>query len=102
MTQGCLRASYRASLEDPTPVPADQALMYDIELWPTHHAFLPGHRIRVTVTSSDFPWFARNLNRFEPISTASDPRVAVNTIFHGPQASGSWIELPIERGDLPS
>lgn len=102
VTQGELRASYRTGIEEPSPVTPREPLEYDVELWPTHHAFLPGHRIRVSVTSSDFPWFARNLNRFEPISTASEPRVATNTILHGPSPSGSWIELPVERGELPT
>ncbi|MGH7919514.1 MAG: CocE/NonD family hydrolase [Candidatus Dormibacteraceae bacterium] len=101
VTQGCLRASYRTSLTAPTPVPAGEATAYDIELWPTHHAFLPGHRLRVTVTSSDFPWFARNLNRFEPIATASQPRVATNAVLHGPPDLGSRLVLPVEHGELP-
>jgi hypothetical protein len=101
VTQGCLRASYRASLTDPSPVSAGEPYRYQIELWPTHHAFLPGHRIRVSITSSDFPWFARNLNRFEPIATASEPRTARNTVLHRPDAR-SRLLLPVERGAVPT
>jgi putative CocE/NonD family hydrolase len=46
--QGCLRASYRDSLEHPTPLTPGEPHRFDIELWPVHHAFLPGHRIRVS------------------------------------------------------
>jgi uncharacterized protein len=100
VTQGCLRAAYRVSLTEPSPVRPGEPYTYAIELWPTHHAFLPGHRIRVSVTSSDFPWFARNLNRWEPIASACEPRVARNTVLHRPDAR-SRLLLPVERGALP-
>ena len=70
---------------------------FDVELWPVHHVFRPGHRVRVTITSSDFPWFARNLNRFGPLKDQAEPRVATNTISHS-ESHPSRIILPIERG----
>jgi putative CocE/NonD family hydrolase len=91
VTQGCKRASYRDSLTDPSPITPGKPFEIDVELWPTHHAFLPGHQIRVTVTSSDFPWFARNLNQFGHIRYQSDPKVATNTVL-----PGSRIILPVE------
>jgi putative CocE/NonD family hydrolase len=95
--QGCRRASYRDSLTDPSPLIPGQVHRFDVELWPVHHAFLPGHRVRVTITSSDFPWFARNLNHFGPLKFQADPRVATNTIHHG-GAHASRVILPVERG----
>ena len=59
--------------------------------------FLPGHRIRVTVTSSDFPWFARSLNQFGPVRSQGQPRVAVNTVRRG-GAHASRLVLPVEGG----
>jgi len=97
VTQGCLRAACRDSLEEPTPLVPGQTYRFNVELWPTHHVFLPGHRIRLTVTSSDFPWFARSLNRFGPPRAQADPRVAVNTVRHG-GASASRLVLPVEDG----
>jgi uncharacterized protein len=98
--QGCRRASYRDSLTDPTPLIPGEVHRFDVELWPVHHAFLPGHRIRLTITSSDFPWFARNLNRFGPLKFQADPRVATNSVHHGgPYASR--VILPVERGRIP-
>jgi uncharacterized protein len=99
VTQGCLRGSYRDSLRHPTPLIPGEVYRFDVELWPIHHAFLPGHCIRVTVTSSDFPWFARSMNRFGPIATLSDPRVATNSIYHT-AAHPSRIRLPIARGTV--
>lgn len=83
VTQGCLRAACRDSLEVLSPIKAHEVYLYDVEMWPTHHVFLPGHRIRVSVTSSDFPWYARSLNRFGPVRDQSDGRRARNTIWYG-------------------
>ncbi len=94
--QGCLRASYRDSLEHPTPLTPGEPACFPIELWPVHHAFLPGHRIRVSVTSSDFPWFARSMNQFGPLKDQADPLVAANTLHHG-GAYPSRIILPVEE-----
>ena len=96
--QGCLRASYRNSLSHPEPLTPGKPHQFRVELWPVHHTFLPGHRIRVTITSSDFPWFARSLNQFGPIKNQSEPLVATNTIHHG-QEFPSRILLPIEAAD---
>ena len=98
--QGCRRASYRDSLTDPTPLTPGAVHRFDVELWPVHHAFLPGHRVRVTITSSDFPWFARNLNRFGSLKFQADPRIATNTVHHG-GAHASRVILPVERGRMP-
>lgn len=95
VTQGCLRAACRTSLETPSAVTPDEVLEYDVELWPTHHIFKPGHSLRVTVTSSDFPWYARSMNRFGPVRLQDDPRVAHNTVHFG-GAYPSRCILPLE------
>jgi predicted acyl esterase len=84
---GCLRASYRHSLTAPEPVPCGEPVRYRIELTPALHTFRPGHRIRLTVTSAEFPWFARSMNRFGPIRDQADPRVARNVVLVGPAAT---------------
>jgi putative CocE/NonD family hydrolase len=94
--QGCLRASYRDSLEHPTPLTPGRPHRFDVELWPVHHCFLPGHRIQVTITSSDFPWFARSLNQFGPLKDQSEPLVATNTVHHGGEFP-SRVILPVEE-----
>jgi len=95
VTQGCLRAACRDSLEEPAPLEPGRTYRFAVELWPTHHVFLPGHRVRLTVTSSDFPWFARSLNRFGPARSQAEPRVAVNTVRHG-GAYPSRLVLPVD------
>ena len=91
VTQGCKRALVPRLTRTPFTHHAGEPFEIDVELWPTHHAFLPGHQIRVTVTSSDFPWFARNLNQFGHIRYQSDPKIATNTIL-----PGSKLVLPVE------
>ncbi|MDA8310567.1 MAG: CocE/NonD family hydrolase [Actinomycetota bacterium] len=97
VTQGCLRGACYRSLEKPEPLVPGQTHRFEVELWPTHHVFLPGHRVRVTVTSSDFPWFARSLNRFGHFAEMAEPRVALNTVHHG-GARASRLRLPVDTG----
>jgi len=96
VSAGCLRAACRDSLRQPRPVVPGEVTRYDVELGPVTHAFLPGHRIRVVVTSSDFPWFARSMNRFGPVVRLDDPRVAENAVHHAP-GHASRLRLPVWR-----
>jgi putative CocE/NonD family hydrolase len=95
VSQGCLRGACRNSLESPEPLVPGRIERFQVELWPTHHVFLPGHRVRVTVTSSDFPWFARNLNRFGMPHELAEPRVAHNVVAEG-GVHASRLVLPVE------
>ena len=52
-----------------------------ITLFPTANLFLPGHRIRLDISSSNFPKFDVNPNTGEPEGMARRKRVAVNTVF---------------------
>ncbi|MEH0420819.1 CocE/NonD family hydrolase [Streptomyces sp. B21-083] len=65
-----------------------------VDLWSTSIVFRAGHRIRVQVTSSNFPRWDRNLNTGEPEESATTARVARQQIFHDP-ARPSRIVLPI-------
>jgi putative CocE/NonD family hydrolase len=92
---GCLRASYGKDLSRPEPVKANQVIQYRIELTPTFHTFRRGHRVRIVLASAEYPWFARNLNRFGPIRSQADPRVATNTVHYG-LTTPSCVHLPVE------
>ena len=97
LTQSCLRAACRNSLEDLQPLKPGETDQFSIELWPSHHVMKPGHAIRVTVpvTSSDFPWIVRSLNQFGPVHLQSEPKVAINTVRFGGQFPSRLI-LPTE------
>src|SRR3546814_18231862 len=58
--------------------------------------FDKGHRIRVEVTSSNFPQFARNLNTGGPNETASEAVVADNAVHHSADTA-SYTQLPVVR-----
>jgi putative CocE/NonD family hydrolase len=56
-----------------------------IELWPTAYRFKKGHRIRVQVSSGAFPRWARNMGGGEKLGTASQFKIAEQTIYHDPE-----------------
>ena len=70
--------------------------VYDltIDLWATSHVFLPGHRVRLEISSSNFPRFDRNLNTGEDQATSSRGQTAVQTIFHDSRYP-SHVLLPV-------
>ncbi|MDP3748629.1 MAG: CocE/NonD family hydrolase [Phenylobacterium sp.] len=67
---------------------------YEVDLWSTSNVFLPGHRIRVHVTSSSFPRWDRNLNTGDQDSPRH--QVAQQRLFHDADRP-SFIELPVIR-----
>ncbi len=77
--------------------------VYKVDVGPlvTSNAFLPGHRIRVEVSSSNFPRFERNLNTGGNNYDEKDPIVAHNRIQHGANYP-SQIVLPILRRKVSS
>jgi putative CocE/NonD family hydrolase len=96
VTWGCLRASHSDDPGAPSPLVPNEAKRYAVELCPTFHTFRAGHRLRLVLASSEFPAFARNLNRFGPIARQDDPRVARNTVFHG-GTRASRLRLRVEE-----
>jgi putative CocE/NonD family hydrolase len=65
-----------------------------VDLWSTSHVFRAGHRMRVHVTSSNFPRWDRNLNTGEPIDRGTASRPARQTVAHD-AAMPSRIVLPV-------
>ena len=94
LADGILRARYRESTTRPTPIEPNRVYEFPVDLWATANTFLPGHRIRVAVTSSSFPRFDRNLNTGGPIGVEAAGRPALNTVFHD-AARPSRIVLPV-------
>jgi putative CocE/NonD family hydrolase len=91
---GILRARYRDSLSNPTLLEPNHVYQFLVDLWSTAQVFKAGHRLRVQVTSSDFPRYDRNLNSGGLVASESHPVVAVNTVFHD-AARPSHLVLPI-------
>ena len=96
LQEGIIRARYRESLSRPTPITPDEVYAYRIELGPTAYLFRAGHRLRVQVSSSDFPQWDRNLNTGGQPGTegAAHARVATQIVLHE-GSYASRITLPI-------
>jgi putative CocE/NonD family hydrolase len=89
-----VRARYRESLAKPKMLTPGKPAEFTIELYPTSLLFRRGHRIRLDISSSNFPRFDVNPNTGEPLNQNQRWRVAQNTIYHDAQHP-SRIILPV-------
>jgi putative CocE/NonD family hydrolase len=71
----------------------------DVDLWSTSIVIKAGHRLRVQVTSSNFPRWDRNLNTNELVTEGTTIRVAQQRIYHD-RSRPSRITLPIVAGGV--
>jgi putative CocE/NonD family hydrolase len=94
VADGIGRARYRASLSSATLLTGPGPGEYTIEMYPTSLVFGRGHRIRLDVSSSNFPRFDVNPNTGEPLGRQRSWRVARNSIYHDPRHP-SRILLPV-------
>jgi putative CocE/NonD family hydrolase len=91
---GVIRARFRNSREKPEPIEPGKIYKYAIDLWATSNVFKAGHRIRVYVSSSNFPRFNRNLNTGEKTFGGTRMVKARQTIYHDIEHP-SAIVLPV-------
>ncbi len=96
MSEGILRASCRELTATPSLIQPGATYEYVIPMVDLSHVFLPGHRIRVEVSSSNFPKYPRNLNTGRDNLTTAETAVAEQTIFHDPERP-SALELWVRR-----
>jgi hypothetical protein len=80
LTDGILRARYRDSWEHPTLMEPGRIYEIRVEAFPTSNLFAKGHRIRLDISSSNFPHFDANPNTGEPEGRNRLTRVATNAI----------------------
>jgi putative CocE/NonD family hydrolase len=99
LTEGILCARYRHSMTEPELLEPDAIAEVRLDLWATANVFLPGHRIRLEVASSNFPRFGRNSNTGGDIASeaASDYQPAINRLFHDAEHSSHLLLPIIER-----
>ncbi len=81
LTHGILRARYRLSFDHETRMAPNGIYRIEIEAFPTANLFLKGHRIRLDVSSSNFPHFDVNPNSGEPEGYGRSPRAARNRVY---------------------
>ena len=94
LADGIVRARYRDSRTNPALLIPGQVTRFTIDLWATSHVFLPGHRVRVEISSSNFPRFDRNLNTGDDPATGTRWQTARQTVFHDSRYP-SLIALPV-------
>ena len=94
LCDGIIRARYRDSFTEPSLLEANKVYRYEIDLAVTGNVFKKGHRIRVEVSSSNFPRFDRNHNTGNDLGTDTEMRTAHQTVQHSGEYP-SHIVLPV-------
>ncbi|HEY5301681.1 MAG TPA: CocE/NonD family hydrolase [Acetobacteraceae bacterium] len=94
LIDGILRLRYAEDPASPRLRRAGEVVRARITLFPTANLFLPGHRLRLDISSSNFPKFDVNPNTGEPEGRARRKRIAVNTVF-ADAARPSRVVLPV-------
>ena len=94
VTEGIIRGRYRNSQQTPDPIKPGETYRFTIDLWSTSNLFRRGHRLRLEISSSNFPRFDRNTNTGDDLAHATRLVSAVNTIRHDKEYPSALI-LPI-------
>jgi putative CocE/NonD family hydrolase len=82
LCDGILRARYRDGFDRVTLLDPGTPVRISVDLAGTANVFRQGHRIRLEVSSSNFPRFDRNTNTGRVIATDGEHVVARNTVYH--------------------
>lgn len=94
LTDGIVRARYRESRARASLIEPGRAYEYTIDCFATSNVFRAGHRIRLEISSSNFPRFDRNPNTGGPFGREAEMRPALQTVLHD-AAHPSHVVLPI-------
>ncbi len=94
ITDGIVRVRYRNGVPEGELLKPGEVVRVTIECPPTSYLFRKGHRIRVDISSSNFPAFSRNLNTGLPIGEECTPVIAHQTVYHNEQYP-SHVLLPV-------
>lgn len=82
LSEGVLRLRYRDSFERQELMQPGRIYKVAVDLWATSNVFLPGHRLRLEITSSSYPRFDRNLNTGASTLLSTEAVKATNLIHH--------------------
>jgi len=94
LTDSIIRARYRDSWERAQMMKPGEIYRFTITLYPTSNLFKAGHRVRLDISSSNFPRFDLNPNTGEPLGGSIQTLVARNTVYHD-RPHPSHIVLPV-------
>jgi hypothetical protein len=76
------------------PAEADGTVRVAMDLWPTAHRFLAGHKVRLQVSGGSHPLYSRNPGSGEPLGTATALQAVDQSVHHDPEHP-SAIVLPL-------
>jgi len=93
LCDGIVRARFRDPMQPGLVNPGD-VIRYEIALGPTSNLFLPGHAIRMEISSSNFPRFDRNLNTGQDSAISAEMVTAKQTVYHDAERR-SCVLLPV-------
>jgi putative CocE/NonD family hydrolase len=94
LTDGIFRCRFHKSWSEPEFLESGRIYEIEIEPFATANLFKRGHRIRLDISSSNFPHFDVNPNSGESPALARAPRIAVNTVYMGAD-NASHLVLPL-------
>ena len=94
VAEGIIRARYRKSIFQPELVNPGEIYEYIINMGHISQLFRKGHRIRIDISSSNFPTSDRNMNTGNPIGEDVQGIPAMQSIYHQP-GYASYIDLPL-------
>ena len=95
LSDGILRLRYRESWEQPQLLVSGQVVKIEVDAFATANRFARGHRIRLDVSSSNYPHFDLNPNTDAAPGQWSESRVARNRI-HMDASHPSHLLLPVQ------
>ena len=93
LAQGIIRARYRNSWEKPELLSPGQIYKYTIDMWSTSNLFYKNHKIRIEISSSNFPQYDRNPNTGNVFGLDNKLKIAIQQIYHN-KSHPSHIILP--------
>jgi putative CocE/NonD family hydrolase len=94
LVDGIKRAKGLKSLASPEFITPGQVYEYVITMGPTSQMFFKGHRMRIDISSSNFPMYDRNMNTGNPIGEDATGVKADQTVYHEAKYA-SYIDLPV-------
>ncbi len=98
VTDGILRARYRDSRQSESLMTPGEIYELEITLFPTANRFGAGHRIRLEISSSNFPRFDPNPNTGEPLGRHTRLVPAENVIHHAAERPSALL-LPLQPAE---
>jgi uncharacterized protein len=93
LCDGILRARYRDGYDQARPLHPGRQYRYEITVGATGNCFQTGHRIRLEISSSNFPHYDRNPNTGRPIAYETNTVAARQAVSHSTD-SASYVLLP--------